>query len=401
MKRLSYILILLCCFSFNCLSQRIVKFSEKGSVTQANFTTSIPFRYENKHIFIDVEINGVSYNFLFDSGADFNIVDLNHIENIDFKKVSKAKISGSSFKKQKIQLIEVSKLSISEIEFNNLGAAIMDLSFINNHYPCSSKPVSGIIGANLLRKLNLQIDYKNQKIIFSDKISNFDLPNELLQFEMVSKSWGSPLVNVNINGIDKRFIIDTGSSGKITTGKEFKESLDLTKDKINYISVTKEDKLKKEYTNLYAQVEHIYIGDLELINQIISLEKGVSSLIGNELFENFIITFDWKNNILFLEKINDPSTEQFFKFELSLKPNYITNKIEISSIYNKESSTKEYKIGTEILAINEINVSNLSKEELCDFWKNEWSIIELNEIVSIEIESKKIELIKTDLLIKY
>ena len=84
MKKLSYIVILICYFSLNALSQKVVEFSEKGSIAQTNFTTSVPFTYENKHIFIDVKIKGKSYNFLVDTGADFIIVDINHIENIAY-----------------------------------------------------------------------------------------------------------------------------------------------------------------------------------------------------------------------------------------------------------------------------------------------------------------------------
>ncbi len=383
-------------------SQKIIRLAKKGAVVQSDYSLEIPFRYENKHIFIDVTINGEIYNFLFDTGFDISAIDINHIKNSSFKKVLKKNVSGSSFENHKIQFIEIATLSISGIDFNETGASIIDLSFINKDYPCSEKPIAGVIGANLLRKANWQIDYKNGIILFSDTISKFNISEKAFEFDMISKGWGSPSVNVNINGIDKRFTLDTGSSGKITTGIEFQKELNFYKDKVNYIPITRKGKRKSEqtYTNYYALIEQINIGDLYLKEQIISLEKGVSSLIGNELFENFKITIDWKNNTFFLDPIKEINKDKLVDYEIIIKPNYTTTKIEINGFYDNSLTEKNYIIGTEILMINGINVSEFSTQMLCEFWKNEWKKIKKQEKIVIETQKERIELAKIDFLIK-
>ena len=151
-KHIALFIIFLVFSSVDCLSQKVVRLAKGGNVMQTDYLTKIPFRYENNHIFIDVFINGTKYNFLFDTGADFCIIDINHIKDVDYKKVKTVKNSGSSFKTQKSQLVEVSNLSIFDIDFNEIGAAIMDLSFINADYSCSERPIAGIIGATLIRK---------------------------------------------------------------------------------------------------------------------------------------------------------------------------------------------------------------------------------------------------------
>lgn len=395
MKIKPIVLLLFLIFNtINCLSQKIIRLAEGGNVSQVNFTSKIPFRYVNKHIFIDVSINGTTYNFLFDSGADFSVIDTNYVKNADFKKIKEVKTSGSSFEKQKTQLIEFSTITISDIQFNKIGAAIMDLSFINDDYPCFNTPVAGVIGATLLRKAIWQINYANREIIISDDLTKINVPGEAFKFEMISKSWGSPLVNVTINGIDKTFTLDTGSSGNITTGTEFKSELNA----VNYVAIAKEDKSKSTYTNYVSRIEQIRISDLNFQNQLISLEKGVSSLVGNEFFENYLTTFDWKTNTVFLELNNLEKTKTFSDFEILFKPNYSTNKIEINGIYNKELSKNDFSIGTSILTINEIDVSNLSKHELCEFWGVDWEKIRLNERIVIETELGKSELLKIDFL---
>ncbi|MFK8039551.1 MAG: aspartyl protease family protein [Crocinitomicaceae bacterium] len=395
-NNLLLLLIFLVFNSLNCVSQKILRLAENGNVTQTNYSSTVPFRYENKHIFIDVSINGKIYNFLFDTGADFCIIDENYISSADFRNVKKVKTTGSSFEKQKTQLIELTKVNISGIDFNKIGAAIMDLSFINDDFPCSNKPITGVIGATILRKSNWQINYANHEIIFSDNLLNLSISDNAFELEMTHKTWGSPKVNVKINGVDKEFIIDTGSSGEITTSSDYKQELDT----VTFVTINKEDKSKKAYVNYYAKIADIKIGDLVLENRIISLEKGVSSLIGNELFENFTVTFDWQNEMVFLESEEEIISKPLLDFEIQFKPNYLSNKIEFKGLYNEELSGKNFEIGTEILTINGIDVSNFSNEELCNFWNIEWKKIKLYERIIIETEMGKTELVKSDLFIK-
>ena len=393
------VILLLIFISVNAKSQKIVQLAKNGTVLQSNYSSKIPFRYEKKHIFIDVTINGNTYNFLFDTGFDISAIDLNYLQSIDYKKVIKKKVSGSSFKKHKVQFIEISTLSISDIDFNKTGASIIDLSFINNDYPCSEKPIAGVIGANLLRKANWQIDYENKTILFSDDFSKFNISAKAFKFDLISKSWGSPLVNVKINGIDKKFTLDTGSSGKITSGTEFKKELNSDSNEVKYLSIIKKNRAGNEqtYTNYYALVEQINIGNLYLQEEIISLEKGVSSLIGNELFENFKISIDWKNNLFLLDPIGEINKEKKTYYEILLKPNYTTNKIEINGFFDNSSlNEKKYKVGTGILTINGINVSDFSTQMLCEFWRNKWREIKKQENILIETEKEIIELVKID-----
>jgi predicted aspartyl protease len=388
------LLLLLFTITTNCNSQKILRLAKKGYVTQSDYYSAIPFQYENKHIFIDVEINGEIYYFLFDSGADFSVIDPSFIKNLDYKKVAKVGARGSSIKAQKAELVELSAIRISNVEFKSIGAALMDLSFINNDYPCSPRPIVGVIGANILRKSNWQIDFANKKIVFSDNLNNLNLSSKVIELKIIPKSWGSPFANLNINGVKKTFRLDTGSSGSITTGTEFRKELNKTNKNVNYTSITRSDKQKIKFTNYYAQIEQISFGEFKLNDQLISLENGVSSLIGNEFLENYRITFDWKNNKLLLDSINKVIEQSFVDYEILLKPNFSNNRIEISGIYNLELSSKDYEIGTLIVTIDEIDVSKFSQDELCDFWKNTWSNIQLKGKITVVTEKGVIELVK-------
>ena len=396
----SIIILFLFSISTSCNVQKALRLAKQGSVAQSDYYAVIPFKYVNKHIFIDVEINKEKYYFILDSGADFSIIDPSFVKNVDYKKVTEVGVGGSSIKQQKTELVEISAMRISNIEFKTFGAALMDLSFINNNYPCNTRPIAGIIGANILRKTNCQIDFANSNLVFSDNISKLNITSKVAEFNLIPKSWGSPLVIANINGIEKTFTLDTGSSGGITTSTDFRKELNNVDKNIKYTSITKSDQLKMKFNNYYTQIDNIYFGELNLSKQLISLENGVSSLIGNEFFENYRITFDFQNNKLLLDLPNEVIDKSLVDYEIQLKPNYVSNRIEVSGIYNLEMSTNDYEIGTLILTIDEIDVSNFSHDELCDFWENKWCKIQLKDKIAIKTEKRTFELVKNEYIKK-
>ena len=357
----------------------------------------MPFRYDNQHLFVDVDIEGRIYNFLFDTGFDFTAIDLSLADKIEYEEILKYKVSGSSFKKHKIQFIALEKVSLSGIDFKEIGASFDDLSFINKDYACAERRVDGVIGANLLRHANWQIDYEKRVIRFSDKTSNFNFSENVIKIPMNSKGWGSPSVKLIINGVEKSFKVDTGSSGSITTGIEFKKELSKNPKKVACTSVLRGK--AQLYENYFASVEQMRAGDLMLNDQMISLEKGVSSLLGNQLFEHFMVTVDWVNNQLLLDPIKKLESSSLFDFDLLLKPNYITNKIEISGLYNRDLMESGFTIGQEILTINGNDVTLFSKEELCEYWNQEREAISMQDKLTIETINGTKVLLKKDWLV--
>lgn len=390
-------LLIIFVLGFSCTdsyAQKIVQLAKQGVVSQMGYAKEIPFRYEKKHIFIDVTINGKIYNFLFDTGFDFTAIDLKYVQDLEYKKVTKKSGSGSSFKKHKIQFVEIPKVEISDIAFSGIGAALLDLSFINENYPCSEHPVAGVIGANLMHHANWKIDYAHQLIKFSDDFKHFDIPESSKIIDMLSKGWGSKRVEVVINGISKEFILDTGSGGRITTGVDFFEVLKANDAQVEYERITKGNQWKGEttYENHKVWIQHLDIGSLNMRYEIISLEKGVSSLIGNRLLEDFTVFINWVENKLILApiKVLDPAVLE--GYDLLLKPDFATNKIVISGHYTTAVSDPNFMIGTPLVAINGINVSNLTTDELCTFWNDEWPSIGASDEIVIDTENSEMVL---------
>ena len=284
-KIIIFILIILCLTSTNCFSQNSKQISKKGFVSQKDYFVEIPFNYIEKHIFIEVVISDKKYNFLFDTGYEISAIDLDIAKEINYKLKKEIELYGSSVSSQKVNLIELPNISISNINFEKTYGMLQDLFFIKRNY--ETIKISGVVGNNLMRKTNWQIDYKKKVICISDIMDKFEMPPTSKIVKMNNENWGLGYLDIQIKDKNHKFIFDTGSSGKFTANNSFIEYL----NEKNTIS----PELKQTFP-----VDKIKIGQIELTNQSIVLEKGVSSLIGNAFFENYLLTVDWNKNILYL-----------------------------------------------------------------------------------------------------
>lgn len=282
-KRILFIFFILNLSSPDCFSQKKEQISKQGVVTKKDYLVEIPFHYIYKHIFIEVLINQKKYNFLFDTGYEFSAIDQNISTEINYHFKKEIELSGSSIKPETVSLVELPTIVISSVNFENTYGIIQNLSFID----ADSLKIDGVIGNNLIRKANWQIDYKKHIIKISDQIDNFNISKAANVIKMGKRKWGIGYIDVSIDSKKHQFLFDLGSSGRFTTNTE-------NPDQKNRSIIAKKIKL----------------GDLELYDQTISLEKDVSSLIGNAFFQDYLLTIDWNNSLLYLLPQTEVKTPQ-------------------------------------------------------------------------------------------
>ena len=120
---------------------------------------------ETKHYLIEAKVNGVSGRFILDTGASNSCV-CTSLEN-NFNIISQETIEKASSATSKISNTKISKnntIQIGKWE-NKINLITFDMSHINhalNEKKINS--VSGIIGADILKKSRAILDYKSNKI---------------------------------------------------------------------------------------------------------------------------------------------------------------------------------------------------------------------------------------------
>ena len=119
-----------------------------------------------QHLLIKAKINGVSGNFILDTGASNSCVGFESIGRFELTtKNSKTKASGAGGTGMKTQISKQNSLQIGSWKNQDFNLVIFDLSHVNEALiQYKAKPVHGIIGADVLMEGKGIIDYYNHYV---------------------------------------------------------------------------------------------------------------------------------------------------------------------------------------------------------------------------------------------
>jgi len=118
---------------------------------------------KTQHLLIKAKINGVTGNFILDTGASNSCVGFESVDLflLDAKK-SKTKAAGAGATGMFTQLALKNQLQVGSWKDSNFELVIFDLSHVNEALTQhKAKPVHGIIGADILMKGKAIVDYYN------------------------------------------------------------------------------------------------------------------------------------------------------------------------------------------------------------------------------------------------
>ena len=179
----------------------IVKQQSSGEVYPISFDERLDFTTAKSVIIIPVEVDGQIKNFLFDTGADLNLLQRDSI-------IGKTnKYQGASKRQMKLGKERVSSMKIGQVDFTNTIAVTGDLVGLKEQIP----EFGGLIGQPIIKKANWFIDYPNKTIRFSKK----NLVDSSFIPIRIKRKGGAPYTKLTINGEEHEVIIDMGSSSEL------------------------------------------------------------------------------------------------------------------------------------------------------------------------------------------
>ena len=142
--------------------QTLQEFLHKQDYTKVKLKLTKTNHFEMKAI-----INGVKGRFILDTGASSSCVGFEATETFKLKvKDSKIKAAGAGAINMDTKMSKKNKIKIGKWRNNKVVLVLFNLTHVNtaliNH---NSKPVDGIIGADILKKGSAIIDY-NKKYLY-------------------------------------------------------------------------------------------------------------------------------------------------------------------------------------------------------------------------------------------
>jgi hypothetical protein len=119
---------------------------------------------KTNHFEMKATINGVKGNFILDTGASSSCVGFEAIDNFNLKvKDSNILAAGAGATNMETKMSKKNKVKIGKWNHDKLVLVLFNMAHVNtalvNH---NSKPVDGIIGADILKKGKAIIDYEKK-----------------------------------------------------------------------------------------------------------------------------------------------------------------------------------------------------------------------------------------------
>lgn len=118
---------------------------------------------KTQHLLIKAKINGITGNFILDTGASNSCVGFESIELFNLKAgKSKTKAAGAGATGMFTQIAKNNSLKIGRWKTEDFHLIIFDMTHVNDALKqYKAKPVQGIIGADILLEGKAIIDYAN------------------------------------------------------------------------------------------------------------------------------------------------------------------------------------------------------------------------------------------------
>mgnify|MGYP006145728037 FL=1 len=367
-----------------------------GSTKEKNYFEEISYESVYDKVVIPVVINGKEFRFLLDTGAP-NVISKKVLEELNLINTKKINVSDANNLEQSMQAVEIPKIKIGNLTFENQVALVYDLE---NHNILSCFKIDGFVGSNLLKKSILKISKADQKIIITDQIKKLNPSKKPTKIKIIGNQ-KSPYIEFRFTGKNKEIVsdmvlIDTGMDGfyemSNRANKIFEEykvfEVIARANGVNSLGLfgagnpTPQNLLK---------VETAVLNSTKIKNLIINTTDDNNSRIGLDFLNYGDLIIDFKNKKAYFESDDTITLE-------SLVPKYASivkdNKYVVGLVWDEELA-KQMSFGDEIISIDSYKINEMSFCEILKLkkeWKNKsnYSLTiknKENKITTITIEN--------------
>lgn len=375
-----------------------------GTFEQQNFKSEVDCTFRRGLLFIPVKINGANktYQFIFDTGASFNVISSEIAVEFGLKTKAESGISDATQRRRKLQFVKIKDIEIGGLHFSNTAAAILGL-VETPELTCYD--ADGVIGMNLIRLAPVwQIDFPEQKMVITDdrnlgtnSENNYKIPfNPNIQ--------RIPVIKVAIAGHrEMTFIVDSGSTGGLTGSIKQWETFRKSNPGVSYIKRYGEVSGGALGTNVgtayIIKTKDLKIGEWKPNVVTVDFVKNIDPKIGTALFKNSVFTLNWADKHILVTMPPDYGPQDYgpqvgidsfgfwFGYHKEGQYLYVNCLDENSSAWDAG-----IKVGDKIVAINRKNLYPLTLEQYCRYFFQPHLLMGDGNVLEVDIdrEGKKI-----------
>ena len=336
----------------------------KGRSVQKNYYTEVTYKELKSKLIIPVQIEGETYQFLFDTGAP-NLISHPLKNQIKTKELNSVNVKDANDSKRPLEVVEIPMLQIAGVSFKNSPAIVNDH---NSNFLFDCLEIDGIIGSNLLRKSIVQIDSRKQQITITNQKDQLDLKGMNGLDMALSSGQSSPYIWIGLKGENsakEQVLFDTGAQGFYDLSFNSFKMLDSLKVFRNV-----ETAIGYKGLGLFgiaAPSLHYRVLIPEILLPGVAFENVVSvsttaakSRIGSDILQHGIVTLDYKDQKFYFEafKKQVDLAEEVWDFSPTMKDSTL-----VIGLVWQEELVKKAQYGDKILQINDLKVDEM---DICD-----------------------------------
>ncbi len=273
--------------------------------------TEVPFSFVHDVILLQAKIGGKGpFTVILDNDSDPSAVDLIFAKSNDLRlrKVAGDVVGGGSGHPQ-AYLTKLPAVELGSLPARDLQAVAIDLSQVRSRL---GKDIAGVLGNNYLSGRVFQIDYaKGILRFYRSSFLSMTMTGSrvVLPFRFDEDDGCNIVEGVIINGKRIAATFDTGSDGTFKLTPAAVEDLGLTEDAAKgkpESSVGYRGTLQ----NTIGKVDAISIGSITVdAPDVVFYGKGYGKdhrpwgvNVGNAFLKDYIVTIDYKQNLIAIEK---------------------------------------------------------------------------------------------------
>jgi len=364
---------------------------------EGQFRGSIPFEFPNEVIVIRVRVDGdsVARDFLLDTGAP-TMLSRSFLDRVRPRhRVTKITGMRGAEAIAKEGLLRLHGIEIGGVRFRDVGALVLDDARMGA-FNCLSP--NGVIGYNVLKTGAWQIDYPARTIRFADRLARLGVAGESGRVAYTTRAQETPILAARLDGaLALHLTLDTGHNGGITIGRpELASSVGATHpERIATRSRRPAITSRGAQPAAASVTDHVYratrfeVGGRRFDDCLVVLSddrrKGTDGLIGNRFLKHFVLTLNYPRREIFLRAsapVVLPGNRLGYGLECAPTPDGVA----VSAVYAGSAAERlGVAVGDRVLAVNEMQVSTLTPDDLCRITRGQRTLLGDRDSVVLDL----------------
>ncbi|MBV9497153.1 MAG: aspartyl protease family protein, partial [Acidobacteria bacterium] len=282
-----------------------------------------PFRLVQNHIYFPISVNGAApADFIFDTGAEFTLIDRKRAEALGLKMAGAIEARGSGPNSAQTSLIADPRISFAGLTMPLDVMAALDLGALSLR---EGKRIEGIIGYGVLSRFIIDVDYAKSELRFHDPASF--VANAQASVLPVQFHGNLPIVTVKVTDAggathEAHLLIDTGARNAVVLAKPFLDRTKLAEGKT--IAGLLGAGVGGATAQRIGRLQSIELAGMKIDAPITSFstatsgaeaDPNVDGLIGGDILKRFTLTIDYPHERLLLAK--NAAFGEPFEFDMS------------------------------------------------------------------------------------